>query len=299
MGNFSLRNFGFGKAMIEVPHLEWHVTHNCNLSCESCCHFTNHGHDWFIDIDTLAKWYSYWNKRISPRRMAILGGEPLLHKNIVDIVYLTREMWNQPKDFYFEIVTNGILIDKEKHKNLPKALVDTDCTLSVSIHSTKNVSLEYSNKLKKSLNIIKEWRDRYNIKINLDDSFNDWNRTYKNFGINSEPFEDNTPEQSWENCPTGQECFQLYNGNIYKCAPLAYLPLLKEKYGPLLSGKWDPYLKYIPLTPNCSDDDIIEFYNRKCESVCGMCPKNIINFKKNDPLLPVSYYEKNCKIEGN
>ena len=294
--------------MIEVPHLEWHITHNCNLSCESCSHFTNHGHDWFIDIDTLTKWYSYWNKRISPRRMAVLGGEPLLHKNIVDIIYLTRDMWQQPpysgiKSHYptprYEIVTNGILIDKEKHKNLPKALVDTDCTLSVSIHSTKNVSLEYSNKLKKSLNIIKEWRDRYNIKINLYDSFKDWSRVYNGFGINSEPFEDNTPEQSWKNCPAGQECFQLYNGNIYKCAPLAYLPLLKEKYGPLLSGKWDPYLKYIPLTPDCSDDDIIEFYNRKCESVCGMCPKNIINFKKNDPLLPVSYYEKNCKIEGN
>jgi len=78
--------------MIEVPHLEWHVTHNCNLSCESCSHFTNHGYDWFVDIDTLTKWYSYWNKRISPESMAILGGEPLLHKNIVDIKSLGRPM---------------------------------------------------------------------------------------------------------------------------------------------------------------------------------------------------------------
>jgi sulfatase maturation enzyme AslB (radical SAM superfamily) len=288
--------------MIEIPHLEWHITHNCNLSCQGCAHFTNHGHDWFADIETLKTWYSYWNKRISPHTIAILGGEPLLHKNVIDIIYLTREMWNQPpesniKSYYqtprYEIVTNGILIDREKHKDLPKCLVDTDCTLSLSIHSNKDVSLEYTNKLKKSLNIIKDWKKQYNIKVHIYDSFNDWVKIYKNFGINSEPFEDNNPEKSWENCPTGKECFQLYDGNIYKCSLTAYLGLQKNKYGQLLSEKWDPYLKYVPLTPNCSDEDIIQFFNKGAESVCGMCPQNPQSFKKNDPLIPVSQYENN------
>ena len=223
-----------------------------------------------------------------------------MHKNVIDIIYLTREMWNQPlessiKLIYprYEIVTNGILIDEEKHKDLPKALKDTDCTLSVSIHSTKNVSLEYSKKLKKSLSIIKEWKNQYNIKVNIYDSFNSWVKVYKNFGINSEPFEDNNPEKSWENCPTGKVCFQLYGGNIYKCSLTAYLQLQKNKYGPLLSKKWDPYLKYVPLTPNCSDEDIIQFFNKGAESVCVMCPKNVQSFKKNDPLMPVSHYENN------
>jgi len=275
--------------LIEVPHLEWHITHNCNLSCESCCHFTNHGHNWFADIDTLKTWYSYWNKRISPKNMAILGGEPLLHKNIVDIIYLTKDMWQQPKDSYFEIVTNGILIDEEKHKELPKALKDTDCVLSVSIHSNKNISPRYDEKMRLVSKIIHQWKKDYGIKVNLYDSVQYWSKVYNGFGVNSEPFEDNDPQQSWNNCPTGQDCFQLYEGNLYKCSLLSYLPLQKQKYGPLLSEKWDPYLKYIPLYPDCSDEDIIEFYNRKSESVCGMCPKNAENFIKKDPLLPISH----------
>ena len=277
--------------MLKVPHLEWHVTHNCNLTCESCCHFTNHGHNWFAEIETLKEWYSYWNKRISPKNMAILGGEPLLHKNIVDIIYLTKDMWQQPKDSMFGMVTNGILIDEEKHKDLPKALKDTDCVLSVSIHSNKNISPRYDEKVRLVAKIIRQWKKDYGIKVNLYNSVRYWSKVYNGFGVNSEPFEDNDPQQSWDNCPTGQDCFQLYEGNLYKCSLLAYLPLQKQKYGPLLSKKWDPYVKYIPLYPDCSDEDILEFYNRKSESVCSMCPKNAENFIKKNPLLPISHCE--------
>ena len=119
---------------------------------------------------------------------------------------------------------------------------------------------------------------------------------YKGYGINSEPFEDNDPEQSWNNCRAGQKCFQLYESNIYKCCMTAYLQLQKDKYGDLLSKKWDPYLKYIPLSFDSTDDEIIEFFNRKAEPVCGMCPKkssiDTKEFGKNDPLIPVSFNNK-------
>jgi hypothetical protein len=28
--------------MIEIPLLDLHITHTCNLTCESCSDFTNH-----------------------------------------------------------------------------------------------------------------------------------------------------------------------------------------------------------------------------------------------------------------
>lgn len=45
--------------MIVVPHLEWHISHSCN----------------------------FWNKRISPQRMVILGGEPLLKEIILNFSF--------------------------------------------------------------------------------------------------------------------------------------------------------------------------------------------------------------------
>ena len=93
--------------MIVVPHLEWHVTHNCNLSCEGCTHFTNHGHNWTVSLDELKTWFSSWNKKISPRRLAILGGEPLIHKDIVEIVKITHEMWTPVSYTHLTLPTNS------------------------------------------------------------------------------------------------------------------------------------------------------------------------------------------------
>lgn len=96
--------------MIVVPHLEWHIPHSCNLSRESCIHFTNHGHNEKISIDELKNWYSLWNKRISSQRMVILGGEPLLNDQIIDIIYLTKNMWKQSENGNFWVTTNVLSI---------------------------------------------------------------------------------------------------------------------------------------------------------------------------------------------
>ena len=78
---------------------------------------------------------------------------------------------------------------------------------------------------------------------------------------------------------------------IYKCAPLAYLPMTADMYN--LSDKWSHYLTYSPITPDCTDEELQEFFNRKAESFCGMCPKNPqLLSRQNDPRLPKKHYEK-------
>ena len=77
--------------MIQVPHLEWHVTHSCNFMCDGCGHYTNDGYKQNITLETLREWYLLWNRRIRPRELSLLGGEPFLNKEIVDIIYMTKE----------------------------------------------------------------------------------------------------------------------------------------------------------------------------------------------------------------
>ena len=80
-----------------------------------------------------------------------------------------------------------------------------------------------------------------------------WTRRYEGFGDTMLPYEDGDPRASWEACPA-RHCKQLLDGRIWKCAPLAYLPMQKAKYR--LADKWDPYLAYRPLEPGCSNAEI-------------------------------------------
>lgn len=269
---------------IVVPHLEIHITHKCNLTCEGCLHFTNHRHSGTIPIDELKKSMSLWNKRLIPKMFAILGGEPCLHRELVDIVYMTREMWPE-SETAMELVTNGLLL--HLHPNLPRALIDTRTTLSISIHSDGSISPKYQKKISRSLQLASEWRSKYGIKV-IEYPSMIWSRGYTGFGSEIEPFEDNNPEKSWNKCVTGQKCFQLFEDRLWKCAPLAYLQLQNRKFK--LSEKWQPYLNYRPLTPQCTDEEIVEFFNRQAESECGMCPSEPKNFAKKDPLLPLRFY---------
>ena len=179
-----------------------------------------------------------------------------------------------------------------KYPDLPKVLRDNNCGLKISKHGT---NAEYNDLWKSIENIALEWKEQYGINVDFWKSDIVWYKMYKGFGSHMEPYEDNDPEESWNNCITGQDCWQIHQGNIYKCAPLAYLPMTSNLYN--LSNKWDHYLSYKAITPDCTDKELQEFFSRKAESFCGMCPKNpqLLN-RKNDPRLSRKYYEQPIKI---
>jgi hypothetical protein len=274
-------------APIAVPHLEIHITHKCNLTCEGCLHFTNHRHSETLSVAALRKAMSFWNKRLIPETFAILGGEPCLHRNLVDVIYMTREMWPDSRT-RIEIVSNGLLL--HLHPGLPRALSDTRTCLEISIHSDGSISEKYQEKISRSLKLARDWQSEYGFELSESDASESWVRGYMGFGEGIMPFEDGNPGKSWNNCITGQQCFQLFEDCLWKCAPLAYLRLQDRKFK--LSEKWKPYLQYEPLRPGCTDEEIVEFFNRKAESVCGMCPSNPQGFAKPNPLLPLTYYRK-------
>jgi hypothetical protein len=260
--------------MRKIPNLDIHITHKCNFTCEGCSHFMNHGFETHIGLEECEKWMLNWNTRILPQNIGILGGEPFLHNNLKEYCHLTRKMWPNSQ---IEIVTNLSLIHLQ-----PKVfedIIQNNIILSISFHSKDP---DYIKMIKKKLPIIKEWQNK-GLNVRTYDSYSNWSLIYKGFGDKIMPFEDDDPESSWKNCPTGQSCFQLHQGKIWKCAPLAFLPMMKEKYN--ISEKWDPYLNYVPLSPECSDEELEKFFNRGSEKFCSMCPANKKNFNKSSPLL--------------
>ena len=281
-----------GAARLVVPHLEIHITHECNLTCDGCLYFTNHRHAGIIPLVELQKSLARWSRRLVPESFAILGGEPCLHRDLTKIVHMARAQWPAPAT-RMEVVTNGLLL--HLHPQLPEALVATDTSLYISIHSTAAISPRYQEMISTSLDLARRWQTDYGIQLVAEEQTT-WYRGYTGSGSSMAPFEDGDPQRSWDNCVTGQQCFQLSEDRIWKCAPLAYLSLQDRAY--TLSEKWQPYLKYQALGPECTDGELVEFFNKKAEPVCGMCPSNPQEFTKGDPLLPLTFHKTNPARTG-
>ena len=178
---------------------------------------------------------------------------------------------------HLRIATNGFFL--HRHKDLPHVLrYDPNTHIEISIHHD---TATYLKEIERNFNLLREWTAKYGIKVKVRDAHKEWTRRYKGYGDHMTPYEDNNPQDSWENCQA-RGCFQLFEGKLWKCAPLAYLKLQNNKYN--LSAKWEKYLTYRPLQPDCTLKQMHHFLKLHEEPYCRMCSSRPEKFTLNNPL---------------
>jgi hypothetical protein len=264
-----------------VPHLEIHVTHACNLACESCTHYSDQGHKGAVSVDEADRWMAAWSGRIAPTVFSLLGGEPTIHPDLAEFVLRAR--WHFP-EAALRIVTNGFFL--HRHPTLPGILArDRDVRLYLSVHHDAPA---YRAKLQPAMELLREWVAAHGIKVEVYPSQARWTRQYLGSGAAMMPYEDGKPRESWKAC-RAKDCPQLFERKLWKCSPLAYLGMQDAKYG--LNAKWKPYLGYEALAADCSDAQLDEFFAREEESHCGMCPARPEHFALSIPIRALAHQE--------
>lgn len=257
-----------------VSFIELHVTHACNLTCESCSHYSNHGHRGSLELAQAESWMSAWSQRITLKEFNLVGGEPTMHPRLPEFVVLVRKHWPAA---YIRIITNGFFL--HRHLRLPSTLAaDGNAGLALSIHHQDTA---YVERLRPVFDLLANWQRDHGTTVETRQSHEGWTRRYLGFGDAMLPFEDGQPRQSWEVCPA-RYCKQLHDGKLWKCPPLAYLELQKSKYN--LSPKWDPYLRYRPLDITCTDCELDDFLALEDEQACAMCSAEVRRFALPNPL---------------
>jgi MoaA/NifB/PqqE/SkfB family radical SAM enzyme len=256
-----------------IKNLELHVVHSCNLTCESCSHYSNQGHKGVVSLEEAEGWMAAWDRRLRPSIFSLLGGEPTIHPRLTEFVLLAHKHWPRSR---LRLVTNGFFL--HRHPDLPAVLKATGTYLYLSVHHD---SPEYRERLRPIQELVKAWVRAHGIRLKYYQSYKRWTRRYKGFGAAMEPYDDGQPRKSWKKCPA-KFCRQLFDGKIYKCSPLAYLKLQDAKYH--LSEKWRPYLQYQPLGPDCTDAELDVFFDREEEPYCNMCPAKPERFRLPMPL---------------
>ena len=118
--------------LLQLFHMDIHVTDTCNIGCKGCAHFSNLvKEDTNISAEEIRKTLTELKKLIpNICSIAILGGEPLLNpdlKKIIEIVISTYPY------AHTGIVTNGILLMQMKEE-LIETLQKNHIAINISLY---------------------------------------------------------------------------------------------------------------------------------------------------------------------
>jgi MoaA/NifB/PqqE/SkfB family radical SAM enzyme len=106
---YRLLKFRFRK---HLGVIEFHLAEHCNLNCAGCDHFSPLAQEEYADLGIvekdMARLASLTHGNI--KEIRLIGGEPLLHKNVVSFFPLVRRYFPKSRILLF---TNGILLTKQ------------------------------------------------------------------------------------------------------------------------------------------------------------------------------------------
>lgn len=102
------RTLPFGLPTLD--YLEFHLADHCNLNCAGCLHYAPFAERRLADLVSLRQDFARLARLFGNiRHVRIMGGEPLLHPNVIEAARIVREAF--PKSCV-RVVTNGILLLK-------------------------------------------------------------------------------------------------------------------------------------------------------------------------------------------
>lgn len=271
---------------MEDQQIEFIVNYSCNLKCYGCDAYSTHlkGN---INHEQVINDISIWSNKLIPlirenkikcSKAKLLGGEPLLHKKLDEILFALHEYF---KDIQLILATNGLLLTKNTH------ILDICRELNIQLYVTKHyVNKRYLKLLKDNVDYALKYTN--NIKIIDATKPGYWNLYYKIEDNKIYPYEDNNIKASWDRC-IARRCHQVYNSRLYKCSIITLLEKMLKETGQINEEIWTKYLTYKSLNKYSLEKEIIEFFNKEEEFICNICPSSSISVDETKKLNGINF----------
>lgn len=243
-----------------LNYLEINLVDNCNLNCKGCAHFSNICDKKYVEVQQFKQDLKKITDIFNLYNFRLLGGEPLLHPNLKEIIEIAR--YYLP-DSRIVIVTNGLLLDKLSPEIL-KAIYDNNIIITISLYEPTF----------KRMNNILEVLNKYNIKYLINDDIFRKIQPVQSFHTRLSETKKENDFSANKSC-SGRFCRFIRDGKLSKC----YLPLLIEvlnkKYGKTFEVTDEDYL----LLDNIKDGwDAIDKLNGDIP-FCQYCRDELYEFE--------------------
>lgn len=208
-------SFKVSKISIDLPIID-----KCNIGCECCSHYAPLAHDAQpVDLADLAASVTLLSEkcRSAINQVNILGGEPLLHDNLPEIIRMVHG--NFPWAIRF-VVSNMLLFGLRKDKLLP-VMKETETWFGYSEYWCNGNAIQHAIQQSEGVPIVR-----------FGDSPAAFHKVLKS----------ETPDfetSGKRNCAESS-CLTLIGNRVYLCSSTPYLNYLNNAFGTNLHpGKFD------------------------------------------------------------
>lgn len=255
-----------------LQYLEIPIVKHCNLNCRYCSHLSNIEDKYFIsteiykrDVIRLSQLFSDINE------MRLLGGEPLLHPHIVELIKTTREVFPKTE---LKVATNGLLIPS----------VDKEVLRAFSVN---NVSFDISlyPPTQKIQGTIRSRLFETGVRFYFSEPISKFQKR-----LLLEPVSNKIT--AWNKCKT-KNCFVLFEGKMSYC----YAPQLAELVNKKCGCNFEMSDAIVDIyDEKCTGNSLLDFLLQphSCCSYCGepetydwttvICKPNISDWVVENPI---------------
>lgn len=205
------RQYKIKDGLINTYALEFFAAKHCNLKCLGCAQSSPYLNKKFADIDLFKESLNVIKKYIKPEKLKILGGEPLLHPDINDILQISQNS-KIFKSVY--IVTNGLYLLE----------MDSEFWCNVDVI---RISLYQANKkfFEKNITFIEEKCNRYNVELQIRKM-----TTFNHIVLSSENTNEEEVKKIFDKCIYKHYTHTISEGYFYRCSPSVNLDEYLNKF---------------------------------------------------------------------
>jgi cyclic pyranopterin phosphate synthase len=198
----------FEKKVRQKESCEINVVDHCNLTCRDCNHGSPGVRARFIDPDQLARDLAIMKLHYEPNTIKLVGGEPLLHPDILKVVQVVRESGLCRRIL---LITNGLLLP-----GMPQDLWQMIDALEVSVYPKPGMTDDEIGSIRRQckahdveLELLRfdQFRVQFSVQENRDSAL---------------------VERIFRSCRMAQlwHCDSIHDGYFYRCPQSIYASVL-------------------------------------------------------------------------
>lgn len=202
------RHYRVSAGRVETRSLEAHIVDHCNLTCAECCSLSPLLPAWYATPGSVVDDLRKAVKVLNPRVFKLVGGEPLLHPQLVDVILGVRETGIAP---VISITTNGL-----KLGDMTDDFWQAVDALTISRYPKPSLAPAL-------IEHIEAQAARFNVRLNwkAQDAFSSMTR--------AQPCDDLAEAQRiYRDCWIRERCHMIRDGMFYTCTRPAHFQTLYQ-----------------------------------------------------------------------